>query len=82
MLSREALDLFRRHIERHGYIDVDDSNREAYRELERAGLRACGHSFCDGPNSIFKVTKLDFERRAELPAATAPSPGRAASPRR
>jgi|HubBroStandDraft_3_1064219.scaffolds.fasta_scaffold4408652_2 hypothetical protein len=31
MLSREALDLFRRHIERHGDIDVDDSNPEAYR---------------------------------------------------
>jgi hypothetical protein len=82
MLSKEALALFRLHIERHGDIDVDDSNREAYRELERAGLMACGHSFRDGPNSIFKVTKLGFERRAELLAATAPSPGGAAAPRR
>jgi hypothetical protein len=81
MLSKEALALFRLHIERHGDIDVGDSNREGYRELERAGLIACGHSFRDGPNSIFKVTMFGFERRAELLAATAPSPGIAASRR-
>ena len=82
MLSSEALILFRQHIERRGDIDVDDSNREAYRELERAGLMACGHSFRDGPNSIYRVTELGFERKAELLAATSPSPGRAAAPRR
>jgi hypothetical protein len=27
MLSHEALALFRQHIERHGDIEVDDSNR-------------------------------------------------------
>ncbi len=82
MLSKEALALFRLHVERRGDVDVDDSNRDTYRELERAGLMACGHSFRDGPNSIFKVTKLGFDRKAELLAATVPSPGRAAAPRR
>jgi hypothetical protein len=61
---------------------MDDSNREAYRELERAGLMACGHRFGDGPNRIDRVTKLGFERKAEWLAATSPSPGRAASPLR
>jgi hypothetical protein len=36
-ISEAALTLFRLHVERHGQIDVDDSNREAYRELARAG---------------------------------------------
>jgi hypothetical protein len=81
-LSEAALALFRLHIERHGDIDVDDSNREVYGELERAGVMACGHSFRDGPNSIFKVTKLGFERKAELLAATSPSPGTNGAPRR
>jgi hypothetical protein len=38
LLSHEALALFRQHIERHGDIEVDDSNRETYRELARAGM--------------------------------------------
>jgi hypothetical protein len=79
MLSHEALALFRLHVERHGDVDVDDSNRAAYRELERAGLMVCGHSFRDGPNSIYKVTRLGFDRKAELLAATAPAPGSAAA---
>jgi hypothetical protein len=81
MLSREALALFRLHVERRGDVDVDDSNRAAYRELERAGLMVCGHSFRDGPDSIYKVTKLGFDRKAELLAATAPAPDSAAAPR-
>jgi hypothetical protein len=81
-LSDAALALFRLHVERHGNIVVDDSNREIYRELERAGLMACGHSFRDGRDSIYGLTKEGFERKAELLAATAPSPGTAAGPRR
>jgi hypothetical protein len=38
-LSEAALTLFHQHVERRGGIDVSDSNRAAYRELARAGLR-------------------------------------------
>jgi hypothetical protein len=66
MLSHEALALFRQHIERHGDIEVDDSNRETYRELARAGLMVAGNSFAGGDESVYHVTKEGFERRAEL----------------
>jgi hypothetical protein len=48
MLSNEALALFRRHIDRRGDIVVDDSKRETYRELARAGLMVAGSSFAGG----------------------------------
>ena len=82
MLSHEALALFRQHIERHGDIEVDDSNREIYRELARAGLMVVGNSFARGEESVYHVTKKGFERRAELLAATSPSPDSSAAPRR
>ena len=65
-LSEKALALFRRHVERHGQIDVDDSNRETYRELARAGLMRAAHSFAGGDESIYKLSKEGFERKAEL----------------
>ena len=65
-LSDAALALFRLHIEMHGNILIDDANREPYRELERAGLMVRGNSFRDGPGTIFRVSKLGFERKAEL----------------
>ncbi len=65
-LSDAALALFRLHIEMHGNIQIDDANREPYRELERAGLMVRGNSFRDGPGTIFRVSKLGFERKAEL----------------
>ena len=80
MLSHEALALFRLHIEQHGNILIDDENRAAYRELERAGLMMLGNSYRDGPGTIYRVSKLGFERKAELLAATAPLPGSAAAP--
>jgi hypothetical protein len=82
MLSAEALALFRLHIERRGDLIVDDTNREPYRELARAGLMVLGNSFRYGPGSIYSVSKLGFERKAELLAATAPAPDSAAAPRR
>ncbi len=57
MLSHEALALFRQHIERHGDIEVDDSNRETYRELAGAGLMVVGNSFARGEESVYHVTK-------------------------
>jgi hypothetical protein len=82
MLSREALALFRRHIVRRGDIIVDDSNREIYRELASAGLMVAGNSFAGGEESVYHVTRLGFERKAELLAASAHAPGSIASPRR
>ena len=82
MLSKEALALFRLHIERHGNILIDDANREPYRELECAGLMVLGNSYRDGPGTIYLVSKLGFERKAELLAATAPAPDSAAARRR
>jgi hypothetical protein len=64
-LSTEALSLFRLHLERHGDLDAE-ANRAAYQELERAGLMAVGHSFRNGRNSIYRLTKVGFERNAEL----------------
>ncbi len=69
-LSAEALALFRRHIERRDNISIDDGNWEAYRELELAGLMTLGNSYRDGPGTVYLVSKLGFERRAELLACT------------
>jgi hypothetical protein len=82
MLSREALALLHTHIERRGDVTVDDSNREAYRELARAGLMVAGNTFALGEESVYHVTRPGFERNAELLAASAPWPGSAAAPAR
>ena len=50
MLSESALTVFRSFVERNGDLAVDDSNREAYRELAREGLMFPGHSFKGGWN--------------------------------
>jgi hypothetical protein len=65
-LSDAALALFRLHIEQHGNILIDDSNREPYRELEQAGLMVLGNSYRHGSRTIYRVSKLGFERKAEL----------------
>ena len=79
-LSDAALALFRLHVERRRTIDVE-ANRETYRELARAGLMVAGNSFAGGQESVYHVTKLGFERKAEL-LTNAPLPGSAAGPRR
>ena len=81
MLSRKALALFRAHLEERRTLDVE-ANRETYRELARAGLMIAGNSFAGGEESVYHVTRLGFERKAELLAATSPSPGSAAAPGR
>ena len=43
-----------------------DANREAYRELERAGLVVVGSGYAGGQDCLYHVTKLGFERKAEL----------------
>jgi hypothetical protein len=66
MLSDSALALFRLHVERRGDIPVDESTRDAYRELARAGLMVAGHTFTGGDESMYRLTKLGFARKAEL----------------
>ncbi len=65
MLSKQALALFREHLEQRRTVDVD-TNREAYRELAKAGLMIVGNSFAGGDESVYHVTQKGFERRAEL----------------
>jgi hypothetical protein len=65
MLSGAALKLFRLHVERRREVDVD-AHRDAYRELAAAGLMVAGSTFRDGPESIYRLTKLGFERKEEL----------------
>jgi hypothetical protein len=43
----------------------DDANREAYHESARAGLMVAGNSFAGGQDSVYHVTKLGFERKAD-----------------
>ena len=78
-LSESALALLRLHVERMGRIDLDDSNREPYRELERAGLVMLGRPFTRPPR--YHLTRAGFELKAELPAIV-PSPSGFASPLR
>jgi hypothetical protein len=65
-LSPAALAVFRLHVEQRGQIPVDDTTLELYRELARLGLMRSGSTFRDGPESIYRLTELGFERRAEL----------------
>ena len=65
-LSEAAQSLFRLHVERKGQITVDDSTRERYRELARAGLMRAGSTFRDGEESIYRLTSEGFERKAEI----------------
>lgn len=55
-LSEAALALLRLHAERRGEVAVDDANREAYRELARAGLMVAGHSFTRGREAFYRLT--------------------------
>ena len=63
-LSEAAIALFRLHVERGGEIDVDDTNHEAYRELERAGLVVNSRPFVG--NRLYQLTRQGFEQKREL----------------
>ena len=56
MLSNEALALFLRHAD--GRITVDDSNRDACRELAREGVLVVGHSFAAGREAFYVPTAM------------------------
>jgi hypothetical protein len=79
-LSAEALALLRRHVERDN-IRVDDSNREAHRELARAGLMEAVHTFARGRESRYRFTERGW-RIANGLSSPSPSPGESAAPRR
>ena len=64
-LSTEALALLKLHVTRDGVM-VDDSNREAHRELEKAGIMSPFSGFASGTESHYRFTKAGWERRAEL----------------
>jgi hypothetical protein len=73
-LSADALALLKRYAE-SGDIPVDDSNREACRELAAAGLMVAGHTFTGGREVFYRCTEIGWR------LATAPSPSESASPR-
>ena len=64
VLSEAARALFRLHVERRGQIDVDDTNHEAYRELEKAGLAMNSRPFVG--NQLYSLTRAGFELRMDL----------------
>ena len=66
-LSRAASAQLERHLA--GDREVTDANRAAYRELAAAGLMAAGHSFAGGDESVYRLTKEGFERKAEVRAS-------------
>ena len=42
-------------------MPVDDTNREAHRELARAGLMIAGHSFVGGRESFYRFTEAGWD---------------------
>jgi hypothetical protein len=56
-LSEAAIALLKLHAERDD-VRVDDCNREAHRELAREGLMVVGHSFTEGREVFYRLTKL------------------------
>jgi hypothetical protein len=82
MLSADAFDLFRHHLPMDGRIALDDSNREACRELGREGLLVVGHSFTGGREAFYVPTALGRKLAEVLERMpTAPSPSGCVSPR-
>jgi hypothetical protein len=79
-LSAEALALLRRHVEQDN-IRVDDTNREAHRELARAGLMEAVHTFAWGRESRYRFTEEGW-RFANGLSSPSPSRGESAAPHR
>jgi hypothetical protein len=77
-LSGAALAVLRLHVEQDN-IRIDDSNREAHRELARAGLMEPIHTFALGRESRYRLTK---EGRAMANGLSSRVPSPAVSPSR
>jgi hypothetical protein len=65
ILSQAAQAQMRLHMEQDG-IRVDDANREAYRELARAGIMYPVSTFARGPEAYFRFTPEGWDRRHEI----------------
>jgi hypothetical protein len=76
-LSEAALAVLRSRIA-GASREVNDSNREAYRELASAGIMYPVSGFTSGPEYLFRWTDFGWERRFEL--ANAPSTPTASPP--
>lgn len=59
-LSGAALALLHQARDR-GDIPVDDSNREACRELAREGLMVAGHTFAGGREVFYRCTAIGWK---------------------
>ena len=64
-LSEAAQAQMRLHMERSG-IPVDDANREAYRELARAGIMYPVSTFARGAETYFRFTPAGWDKRREI----------------
>ena len=64
-LSAEALALLKLHVTQERVM-VDDANREAHRELARAGIMYPFSGFASGPESHYRFTKEGWGRREEF----------------
>jgi hypothetical protein len=78
-LSEAALAVLRLHVE-HDNIRIDDSNREAHRELAGAGLMEAVHTFALGRESRYRFTREGREMANSL-SSRVPSPAESPSPR-
>ena len=65
-----------------GDILTDDSNREACRELARAGFLVVGHSFVGGREHFYRMTELGVRLADVLDRINVPSPEVSVSPHR
>jgi hypothetical protein len=77
-LSEAALAVLKLHIVRDN-IRIDDSNREAHRELERAGLMEPVHTFALGRESRYRLTR-EGRIMADGDANRVPSPAESPLP--
>jgi hypothetical protein len=78
-LSEAALAVLSLHLKRDN-IRIDDSNREAHRELARAGLMEPIHTFALGRDSRYRFTSEGRDMAKALSSrvpshAESPSPG-------
>jgi hypothetical protein len=63
-LSKEARKALARYVA--GDREVTDANREAYRELARAGIMVSVGTFARGDDCVFRLTYRGWQRRHDL----------------
>jgi len=78
-LSEAALAMLRPHVEQDN-IRIDDTNREAHRELARAGLMEAIHTFALGRESRYRFTSKGRDLANAL-SSRVPSPAGSPAPR-